>query len=225
MTLVFTADDAALGLVAFSLLMWATLPWAFSELVERLLKAEDLAGRYSHKELKAPSHWLENGTTGFSVSGFLYLLTVLVDIAKPNISLLSDFNSGVIFAAATLFFVIALYYTRLVIGFVLRPERLPNTFFEGIEVKTWGDLLVPTTFGLLDVFFLYSLYPVSYLINPSILSGYGQALLASLILSLVGIVMLIALRKKEHSRLNGVATILLFLPIAVLFYVGFGGLF
>lgn len=220
-----TPDDASLGLLAFCLLMWVTLPWAFSEPVEKGRKNPVLILKYidSEEELESPKDWLESGAMLYAASGFFYLLTVLVDLAKPNINTLTNFNPAVIFVVANVLFIMAIYYTHLVISFVLRPESLPNTLFEGLSIERRDDIVVPAALGLVDFMLLITYFPGMTMAEIPLLSHVGQLLLASLILGLAGLCILVVLAKRERSVWNVVATVLLYLPIVVFLYVAFGG--
>jgi len=221
--ILITADDASIGLLAFCLLMWATLPWAFSEPIEKFTKKPEFTHQYSHEELESPRNWLSSGATDYSISGFFYLLTILIDLAKPSVAYLTDFLSGAIFVLGTLFFVFALYYTRLVINFVLKPDRLPNTFIDGLELKTPNAIFFSVIWFGFDLLLL-SLFSASELLNPSSLTAFGKVLYATTLFSLIGMTMLIVVRKRERSNLNGIATLMMFSPIVVILYVAFGGL-
>lgn len=72
-------DEASIGLVAFCLLMWVTVPASFSTAIDNAFRADggDINNRFTSNEKETPRHWLAQSTNYFLVSGVLYLLSRL----------------------------------------------------------------------------------------------------------------------------------------------------
>jgi hypothetical protein len=76
----------ALFELGFSLLMWVTLPWAFAEYIDKLLKAHisTILIKSETSELNDPHDWLYDGTHAVLYSGALFLLGALISLAQQR---------------------------------------------------------------------------------------------------------------------------------------------
>ena len=85
-------DDASLALLAFALLMWLALPWAFVEPVKKGVQTNigELAQKAldgivpleEKKEEERPKQWLSRGTASFMYAGIWFLVQWLLDFAN-----------------------------------------------------------------------------------------------------------------------------------------------
>jgi hypothetical protein len=139
--------DPSLGLVAFSFLMWVTLPWAF---LDQLQKVKDKQRRVLSADIRMARDWLASATFSFLAAGIVFLLESVFDLGAPELQVLNAHPFVSVSILLPLFFVFglivlgfAIFRANQVIYFILYPLRISRISSFGVEfgVSTRNILL------------------------------------------------------------------------------------
>lgn len=218
-------DDASLALLAFALLMWLALPWAFVELVNKGVQTNigELAQKAldgivpleEKKEEERPKQWLSRGTASFMYAGIWFLVQWLLDFANILVIPIPVF-----FLAGIGFLFWGFFETYRVIQFVLNPERTPEIYEPITMLRIFSAVL-----GLVYVYvFVYQLYFRIYAESP-----LNILITASFPISLIGVALIWQMKWRERLVWRRFVPSILFigLPVwiivaIVLYYVAQG---
>lgn len=224
--LVSPLAQASLGLVAFSFLMWITMPWAYAEAIEKarvrakIGKPELLADPMYDK----PIEWLDQAHLFYLWSGAIFLvdaLAILGSDAFPPANLQGTvylpYLYEVMFMVGVGFMAFAILRSQQVIAFILHPERLETVAHYEIEVLVATrniSLIVVSLFWAIDLTFGL-LYAYASIFTSQTLFIYFQT--ALFIAGAGGIIpLIISFRRKEVGRSDLFGPILVFIPFASL---------
>lgn len=214
--------DASLGLVAFSILMWATLPWAYLKQVDDSVNAEIRmldAQKEPEEEYtfaNRPYWWIRTGTRMFFFAGVCYLAQAMVSLAsQANPTLIPDEAYGLFFWGGSVLLIWAMFDSYRVIEYVM-SRKIPT--YTGRMIATLAIwVVVISALETVQLFVLVGIVPNLQAFGPA---GYVYA--ATGVLSFAGLFFAAITFSSEWTNLKKLAYLLLALPWVVLVLWVFG---
>lgn len=213
--LVVSFFDASLGLLAFCLLMWVTVPWAYLEKIDKqVIKYYTNAKKEkaTQKELEfisRPYRWVRSSTRAFFTAGIFFLMDAILELGQRAFPTLFPETYGVIFWAGVIFIGIAMFEAYRMMEFVLYMSEISELTYKDVGVFA----IIATTVG-----FLGSFNAIELLYILPRLGTYGWVGLTygiAILLSFIGSALLVIYRKSIRGR-TVLGLILFMLPWIVL---------
>lgn len=220
--------DPSLGLTAFSLLMWVTLPWAFLDQLTLQKIRKRWAGA-SEDDLRRTNNWLRDGTLFFLLSGITFMMSAIIDLVLPALETTNPNPPFPMFYFSVITFIFglsvlsfAIFRTHQVIYFLLYPASIKRIVQFPSELgRVVSDL---ASIGILFLFwffdlsvFISTLYSIVILHLP--LSIQGIVLMISLFVGSLGIFPLLISLRRQLGRRDVIIPIMILNPLLVLFLI------
>lgn len=223
--------EPSLGLVAFSLLLWVTLPWAFLDQLTPT-KIRQKYPEVSEENVKRSKDWLGEGANGFLLAGIVFLLSAFTDLASPTLEHVNPNLSFLIFyssIAPIILFILgmsvlsfAVFRTHQVINFLFNPvsfrkiERFPTTYARFLtRILEFGILIPFWLFDILSCFLFLYITVVSFsLIWFILLISFGAGSCGIFLIWK----MPLSRGEKPLSRRDAIAPIIILFPYLIYFF-------
>jgi hypothetical protein len=173
--------EVALGLAAFSLLMWVTMPWAFLDMIEKRKKRLPPHLEYAGDR---PKEWLVYSYQLFLVSGIAFVVSALLTFTPP-LPTIPDLYSLIFFVIGVTALALAFVEASRVIDFVVWPNEVAAI----TAVSTVRPLVYRLFIGFIGTYYLFADYvSFTYFQPPQPWNAYGAAIGVSLVLGFIAMI-------------------------------------
>ncbi len=227
--------NLSLGLVAFTWLMWVTLPWAFGERLDyfELKKKIEASGFSSGRlitplDVKKAEHWLTSAQDEFLGAGAIFLIAGMLDLASPSLTgptaviqlqypFSFQFLETIAFLGALFTLGVAVFRAQQVIKFIGSPNQIDfiSRFgsFYAIDFAKGVGFSIALFTGILD-FGVFVLFLPAWFTPLSDATFAVQVLDALFLLGGFGTIPTFAVRTRTASRKDTLGPLLVMLPWA-----------
>jgi hypothetical protein len=239
--LVLGVIEPALGLVAFSWLMWVTMPWAFEERLEFFDLRKKVDSRnfkrrertITEADVRKARDWLNTSQDEFLGAGVLFLMSGFFDLisgvslfagtptSPPTLNFPFPIDYLTVGTLLGAFFVlgVAVVKAQQVIKFIETPSRVDiiSKFasFYALDFAKSMTLALAVVVGLFDILAFILFFNIWFVLFPLTAVSVAIAILdATFALGVVGLIPTFRTSSKEPSRKVIIGPILVTLPWA-----------